>query len=79
MPPKRAARGGAYAHGEEPDAGAAEPTSIPIPKRRRTQEKSAPRSSARAANKGEPGADEDDVNSLFWLVEVRTDHSGDRG
>ena len=27
----------------------------------------------------EPGADEDDVNSLFWLVEVRTDHSGDRG
>ena len=71
MPPKRAARGGADANGEATETGASEPTAIPpIPKRRRTADsKSAPRSSARA-KKGDPGADEDDVNSLFWLVEA---------
>ena len=44
---------------------------IPIPKRRRTSEKSAPRSTAGKAKKKDAGASEDDINSLFWLVEVR--------
>ena len=72
--------GGADANGEATETGASEPTAIPpIPKRRRTADsKSAPRSSARA-KKGDPGADEDDVNSLFWLVEVRLDPAGGRG
>ena len=72
--------GGADANGEATETGASEPTAIPpIPKRRRTADsKSAPRSSARA-KKGDPGADEGDVNSLFWLVEVRLDPAGGRG
>ena len=45
---------------------------IPIPKRRRTSEKSAPRSTAGKTKKKDAGASEDDVNSLFWLVEVRS-------
>ena len=44
---------------------------IPIPKRRRTSDKSGPRSTAGRTTKGMGGASEDDINSLFWLVEVR--------
>ena len=44
---------------------------IPIPKRRRTSDKSGPRSTAGRTTKSLGGASEDDINSLFWLVEVR--------
>lgn len=44
---------------------------IPIPKRRRTSEKSAPRSTAGKTKKKDAGDGDDDINSLFWLVEVR--------
>ena len=44
---------------------------IPIPKRRRTSDKSGPRSTAGRTTKSMGGASEDDINSLFWLVEVR--------
>jgi hypothetical protein len=47
------------------------PPAIPIPKRRRTSEKAAPRSTAGKTKKKDAGASEDDINSLFWLVEVR--------
>ena len=47
------------------------PPAIPIPKRRRTSEKVAPRSTAGKTKKKDAGASEDDINSLFWLVEVR--------
>ena len=64
----RAATGG-MKHGNAGEDGS--PAMGPIPKRRRTAEKSVPRSAAAKPKKKDAPAGEDDINSLFWLVEVR--------
>lgn len=56
-------------HANSGDEG--DPPAIPIPKRRRTAEKSVPRGAVGKGKKAAAAAAEDDVNSLFWLVEVR--------
>eukprot|EP00982_Pelagococcus_subviridis_P008812 30874-Pelagococcus_subviridis.AAC.2 len=48
----------------------ADPAPPPIPKRRRT-DPAAGRSGTRPIKKPVQPGDEDDINSLFWLVEVR--------
>ena len=64
----RAATGG-MKHGNAGEDGS--PAMGPIPKRRRTAEKSVPRSAAAKPKKKDAPAGDDDINSLFWLVEVR--------
>ena len=56
-------------HANSGDEG--EPPAIPIPKRRRTAEKSVPRAAVGKGKKAAAAPADDDVNSLFWLVEVR--------
>ena len=56
-------------HANSGDEG--DPPAIPIPKRRRTAEKSVPRAAVGKGKKAAAAPADDDVNSLFWLVEVR--------